>query len=46
MGSTYARAVEKCLETSFQEEVPGTGAGKQVHEFYLDVVEPVTEIHA
>jgi hypothetical protein len=46
MGSTYVRAVEKCLDTSFEEEEPGTGAEKQVHEFYLNVVEPITEIHA
>jgi serine/threonine protein kinase len=45
MGSTYASAVEKCLDTNFVEEKPGTGAEEQVNEFYLDVVEHITEIH-
>ncbi|KAF2820863.1 hypothetical protein CC86DRAFT_411696 [Ophiobolus disseminans] len=44
VGSTYARAVNKCLNTNYSAEKPGVGAEHQVNEFYLDVVEPVSEL--
>lgn len=44
VGSAFAKAVRKCIETDFEEDQPGTGAEGQVRDFYIGVVEPIMEI--
>ncbi|KAF2805742.1 kinase-like protein [Mytilinidion resinicola] len=44
MGSAYAKAVNKCLQSDFEAETTGSGAEGQLNEFYINVVEPIVDI--
>lgn len=45
MGSAYTKIVDKCLKTDFIPEKPGSGAEVQLRDFYINVVEPMVELH-